>query len=1176
MKISGIDFPKPLLNALNDNQLVVFAGAGVSIPKPSGLPTFRELAEEIAQGSGETIGEGESEDRFLGRLADKKQLVHIQAAQVLRQKAPKPSSLHHDLTALYRNPESLRIVTTNFDTLFEEVAKPRFAEQPEIFRAPALPSGRDFNGIVHVHGSIDKPTDMVLTDMDFGRAYLTEGRAKDFLLDLFRTFPVLFVGYGHNDTVMNYLARALPPDQTQPRLVLTDETDADRWATLGITPLVFPKADRQDYSGLYDGVSGLAKYTTRGTLDWQVTIREIAMNSPSLDQEAMDTVSDGLSDPVRTHFFTEAASHVEWVQWLEENGHLEHLFGTGPPPTMEEPTRLLGRWLARTFAKDQPDALFRVIAKHDMDIHKGFWETLAWVVGSPEHTPDRTETLNRWVSLLLETAPSRPDTHFLLWIGERCKEANLTGSLLDIFRHMSAVRTQVRQRTIFSQEDPAPTTTVEIAQVHGQWELNALWEKGLKPNLNHVAELLLEQLTDQLTTRHRTLRAWQAATKDWDPDSYGRSSIAPHEQDSYPESIDVLIDAARDSLEYLVTTQPETAASWCDRLVRSDAPILRRLAIHALRMRGDLNPKDKIDWVLNKADINDLSAHQELFQVMRDLYPHATPEQRQGVMEEVTKFTLPDQEGRDTEDVIAYQQFTWFSWLSESDPECGLAKQRVEGVLQQHTNFKQKEHPDLTHYSTGGSVQDRSPWTTEELLSNPAKEWADRLLSFEDTDTFDLERESRTGLTRAVEEAATQDFVWGLELADILAQNESWGSDLWPPLMRTWANRQEQHEQQKVLVRLGQEELHKLHSRTIADTLRGLIHPGGLSHASSKLSQVNRIVATLWYNLDPHLPVIPAEDWYTKAINHPSGILTQAMLFSASSWYNEGGTRPAKLSDEYSAFLYNVLDNQATAGRLGRSVIAHYLAFAIAVDEQWTSEHLIPLFESGNTEERQAVWDGFLCGRLNPAVAEVLQDAFLNTVSSMNELFEEGTSSRQRFIYKYTDFVAHFVDAPLTSWIPAFFRQTQEDDRISFARNIAQILGNIATDQKQGLWDRWLHQYWQDRLHGRPAPITPAEAGVMLNWLIELDHLFEGAVNLAIQMPNPHLDQVSLVRHLNRWKATESHPVATAKLLVYLAESNPSQWLWYEGKNLIDKLIAHGLPQALEGELKDVKARLVP
>ena len=281
---------------------------------------------------------------------------------------------------------------------------------------------------------------MVLTDADFGRAYLTEGWATSFLLDLFRAFPVLFVGYGHNDTVMNYLARALPVDQRQCRFVLTDEAERNRWEFLGIKPVIFPKPDENDYSALYEGIAGLAKYAARGILDWQSDIKRIATNAPSLDQEEMDLVENGLSDPARTRFFTEAASQIEWVQWLDENGHLGSLFGVGPLPTLEEPTRTLGWWLARTFVKNHSDEMFQLMAKHGMNLHPEFWETLWYTVSFQEDLPWEAETLARWVSLLLTTAPPQQNGYLLLWLGERCVEAHLLDSILNVFRHMSAVK----------------------------------------------------------------------------------------------------------------------------------------------------------------------------------------------------------------------------------------------------------------------------------------------------------------------------------------------------------------------------------------------------------------------------------------------------------------------------------------------------------------------------------------------------------------------------------------------------------------------------------------------------------------------------------------------------------------------------------------------------------------
>ena len=225
MKVSDVEFPDSLLSALRDGSLVVFAGAGVSMGEPSGLPDFKSLAKEIARGTGQDLDEEESEDRFLGRLHDEGKKVHELAAQTLVSGQPQPTQLHTDLLRLFPAQQSVRLVTTNFDMLFEQAAEEVFDSKPEVFRAPALPLGSKFNGLVHVHGAVDRADDMVLTDSDFGRAYLTEGWARRFVLGLFNSYTVLFVGYSHSEVVMNYLARALPPTGVQ-RFVLTKKR---RW-----------------------------------------------------------------------------------------------------------------------------------------------------------------------------------------------------------------------------------------------------------------------------------------------------------------------------------------------------------------------------------------------------------------------------------------------------------------------------------------------------------------------------------------------------------------------------------------------------------------------------------------------------------------------------------------------------------------------------------------------------------------------------------------------------------------------------------------------------------------------------------------------------------------------------------------------------------------------------------
>ena len=235
MKIGNIDFPKPLLDALRDNTLVVFAGAGVSMGEPACLPNFESLTNIIAKVTGKTLRKDEKFEEFLGRLQDQGVKVHVRAKQALSQEDLNPTGLHQDLLRLYPKAGPVRLVTTNFDLLFEQAAESMFTNPPEVFRAPALPLGRQFDGIIHVHGSVSYPNQIVLTDKDFGRAYLTDGWAQRFLVELFSNFTILFVGYRHDDQVMKYLARALMGGPANRRFALTGIKDNKKTRRLEFT-----------------------------------------------------------------------------------------------------------------------------------------------------------------------------------------------------------------------------------------------------------------------------------------------------------------------------------------------------------------------------------------------------------------------------------------------------------------------------------------------------------------------------------------------------------------------------------------------------------------------------------------------------------------------------------------------------------------------------------------------------------------------------------------------------------------------------------------------------------------------------------------------------------------------------------------------------------------------------
>jgi NAD-dependent SIR2 family protein deacetylase len=185
MRFRDVDLPQVVIDAQKRGDLVLFAGAGVSMDAPSNYPNFLDLATELG-GTAYPKEKDELTDRYLGRLVEKEIPVHQRVKTRLSDPKSSPNHVHDSVVRLFGRADAIRIVTTNFDDHFSGAAQTIYSVAPEVYRAPALPLGDDFNGIVHLHGSVlDDARKLVLTDADFGRAYLTQGWARRFLQQLF-------------------------------------------------------------------------------------------------------------------------------------------------------------------------------------------------------------------------------------------------------------------------------------------------------------------------------------------------------------------------------------------------------------------------------------------------------------------------------------------------------------------------------------------------------------------------------------------------------------------------------------------------------------------------------------------------------------------------------------------------------------------------------------------------------------------------------------------------------------------------------------------------------------------------------------------------------------------------------------------------------------------------------
>ncbi len=534
---------------------------------------------------------------------------------------------------------------------------------------------------------------------------------------------------------------------------------------------------------------------------------------------------------------------------------------------------------------------------------------------------------------------------------------------------------------------------------------------------------------------------------------------------------------------------------------------------------------------------------------------------------------MPKSRTEDEQRRIAYGHFRWLHWLSESEPNCELAKQALDKVWKENPDFEPRYHPDFTHYLEVGSAVPERAWSADELRARPASEWVADLLSFLEGDWL---VPGRYDLLLAVEEAATRDFGWGLDLADTLAESGNWDTDLWRYLMSAWS-RELEPKHREVLERLSMIELYPKHAGSVADALRALVKQGGLPYAPNLLQEANEIAVAIWDSLDRTETLSETDNWLGKAINHPAGSITEFWLESLSLWGKQQDPSPDALGDDYQTALCRIVQDNTLVGRLGKAVLARYLRFILAVDEKWTRENLIPSFENTDDEDYCALWHGLVCGGpVSPQMAEALEDAFLNAVLHKETLFPNEGKLREAFIGFYSLMIAYFDEDPIDSWIPKFFETVELEDRVQFARQIGHTLNAMDDTKQKEWWQRWLRRYWENRLQGVPALLAPDEIHAMLGWLPYLRGVYPDAVDLAIRMEPVSLKNSLVAHQINTRDLWQQHTHATAKLLIHLGHSETPLWAWHGGKELVDKLLQTDLPQDLKTELDELVARLGP
>jgi SIR2-like domain len=373
----GPDLPNALLQLHEEGSVVFFCGAGISYP--AGLPGFRSLVDKTYAGLHTSPDPTEEEaikrkqldvtlDLLEHRIAGGRSTVRRAIAGALRPnlRARNATRTHKALLTLARDRKnSSRLVTTNFDRIFEAVMRDRAFRVP-IYQAPMLPipKGSKWNGLVYLHGLLPQAMDdvglnrLVLSSGDFGLAYLTERWASRFVGELLRNYVVCFVGYSIDDPVIRYMMDALAADRmlgeaTQPAYAFAAYTagcrdEAEReWLSKRVTPILYEvAAGSHDHALLHTTLHVWSDTHRDGVNGKEQIVVRYALTKPSASTVEDDfagrliwALSDSSGLPAKRFADLDPLPSFEWLapMWDRRFRHADLVrFGVEPAKTIDE------------------------------------------------------------------------------------------------------------------------------------------------------------------------------------------------------------------------------------------------------------------------------------------------------------------------------------------------------------------------------------------------------------------------------------------------------------------------------------------------------------------------------------------------------------------------------------------------------------------------------------------------------------------------------------------------------------------------------------------------------------------------------------------------------------------------------------------------------------------------
>jgi hypothetical protein len=691
---------------------------------------------------------------------------------------------------------------------------------------------------------------------------------------------------------------------------------------------------------------------------------------------------------------------------------------------------------------------------------EGNMDELARIRAQSPNAIPRPLLRSLWRLLLTNRVQSpRGDPGLYRWQG-RLKRDGLTATLRFELRELLAPKVELK-KPFHWREDDTETAAPERLKQFVDWEL-VLATDHVHSSLHDLANAerwrgallaLLDDFQQLLRDALDLLRELGEADDRSDRSHWDLPSISPHWQNRGFRDWVALIELVRDAWLTVHESEPARATQVAQAWFATPYSTFKRLALFAASHDGCIVPDQWVDWLV--ADdawwLWSVDTKRETLRLLVLQGMHLT-QQARARLEEAILSGPPREMYRDGIEPERWQELVDHSvWLrlaklKSSGGQLGLGvAEQLDALSVAHPEWRlaKNERDEFSHWMVGTGDPGFEDSREVDIAPRERSELVQWLKRPPPSDRLFYEDSWR--------ETCRTEFSLCADALRDLTREGLWPSERWREALQAWS------EEGKVL--RSWQDIAPLVASMPDAVLKDIAHSvtWWLEAASKSLDRHEDIFLDLCRRILalPHQDGIDTDQRVSRAINHPVGQVTEALL---NLWFkrkpNDNDKLPADLEPIFTQ-LCNIGEEQF---RHGRVLLASRLIALFRVDRPWTEAHLLPLFDwTIDAAEAQAAWEGFLWSpRLHRPLLVAFKTQFLDTAHHYTELGEHA----EQFAAFLTFAALEPVDTYTAQDFQAALGTLPQEGLHEAAQALVQALEG-AGEQREDYWTNRIQPFWQ-------------------------------------------------------------------------------------------------------------------